>query len=131
MRGSLFHLPHHGGQPRAQRLKGDAEAEAQEERKDEGYRGAVHQRERNIRQFLGDEQADAKGRGHAGHGHEDIDDDAEPKMGTQMSISGMAGIKQPSRLMHTMMANMTAMGGMFMEAMTPARIMGILLMVMK
>ena len=78
MRGSLFHLPHHGGQPRAQRLKGDAEAEAQEERKDEGYRGAVHQRERNIRQFLGDEQADAKGRGHAGHGHEDIDDDAEP-----------------------------------------------------
>ena len=52
-------------------------------------------------------------------------------MGTQMSISGMAGIKQPSRLMHTMMANMTAMGGMFMEAMTPARIMGILLMVMK
>ena len=52
--------------------------EAQEERKDEGYRGAVHQRERNIRQFLGDEQADAEGRGHAGHGHEDIDDDAEP-----------------------------------------------------
>lgn len=44
------------------------------------------------------------------------------KMGTQMSISGMAGIKQPSRLMHTMMANMTAMGGMFMEAMTPVEV---------
>ena len=58
MRGSLFHLPHHGGQPRAQRLKGDAEAEAQEERKNEWSQvlGAYNRKEEIVLCTKKDEQ---------------------------------------------------------------------------
>ena len=58
MRGSLFHLPHHGGQPRAQRLKGDTEAEAQEERKYEWSQvlGAYNRKEEIVLCTKKDEQ---------------------------------------------------------------------------
>ena len=53
------------------------------------------------------------------------------KMGTQMSTSGMAGMKHPRKQSTTMMATMTSMGAMSRAAMALASTMGMRLRVMK